>query len=274
MAINNEATRSTFLHLPPGFSKASPEIKQRLIISIEGTEKQGKSHLALTAPGPIALFDFDRRLEGTVHKFTSQKEIWVNTYAVPMSTKGINIIDIDTCIALWNRFKTDFKTVLDLPYIRTVIIDTASDAWELLRLAKFGKLSQVQPFHYGPVNFEFRDLIKSCAYDSDKNLIYIHKQGSKYIGDKKTEDYERKGFGEVGYIVQMVVRVFHKKADFSAEIISCGLDATIEGLVLTGDACNFDTLMTLALPDLPDLPAQLAQPAQPAQPATTAGEIG
>jgi hypothetical protein len=235
--------------LPNGFNKATQSIKQRLIISVEGTEKQGKTHFALTAPGPIAFFDFDRRLEGTIHKFLPAKEIWVNEYTIPLSLKGISIIDIDACNVLWNRFKQDFKAVLYASNVETIIVDTASEAWELLRLAKFGKLSQVQPFHYGPVNFEFRDLIKSWAYDASKNVIYIHKQGSKYVGDKRTEDYERKGFSEVGYIVQVVVRVFHKGQDFSAEIVSCGLNTALEGMVLSGPDCNFETLSSLVLPD-------------------------
>ena len=36
----------------------------------------------------------------------------------------------------------------------TVVMDTASEAHELSRLAAFGKLTQVMPHHYGPVNAE------------------------------------------------------------------------------------------------------------------------
>ncbi len=49
---------------------------------------------------------------------------------------------------------------LESKEIKSIVIDTASEAWELVRLARFGKLTQVMPQHYGPVNTEFRDMIK------------------------------------------------------------------------------------------------------------------
>ena len=64
-----------------GFRKAGADaIRHRLIISVDGHEKQGKSHFALTAPQPIALFDVDTGLEGVVEKFEHTKGIYQNTY--------------------------------------------------------------------------------------------------------------------------------------------------------------------------------------------------
>ncbi len=39
--------------------KADPQ--KRLIIQVEGHEKTGKTHFALSAPGPIAYFGFGRK---------------------------------------------------------------------------------------------------------------------------------------------------------------------------------------------------------------------
>ena len=44
----------------------------RIIASIEGTDKTGKSHLALTAPRPIMYIDLDVGTEGVIHKFQGE----------------------------------------------------------------------------------------------------------------------------------------------------------------------------------------------------------
>ena len=44
----------------------------RIIASIEGTDKTGKSHLALTSPKPIMYIDLDVGTEGVIHKFQGE----------------------------------------------------------------------------------------------------------------------------------------------------------------------------------------------------------
>ena len=53
----------------PGFAPIKKLDRTRLIVSVEGLEKRGKTHFAMTAPPPIAYFDMDIGAEGVVNKF-------------------------------------------------------------------------------------------------------------------------------------------------------------------------------------------------------------
>jgi hypothetical protein len=179
----------------PGFEEVNIEDILRILMNVEGMEKGGKSHFALTAPGPISLIDMDTGLEGVVNKFSRQKKIYrayFNYHDATSQTEWDN---------MWKKMKQAFYDSLATKSIRTIIADTASEMWELCRMAAFGKLAQVKPHHYAPVNAEFRDLIRK-AYDSDKNLILIHKQKKEYVDEKWTGNMERAGFGDIGYAVQ------------------------------------------------------------------------
>jgi hypothetical protein len=178
-----------------GFTEASTEEKLRLILNVEGQEKEGKTHFALTAPGPIALIDMDIGLEGVVSKFTKQKKVYVASFNYHEATSP------DEWEKMWLKMKQAFMDSLTSKTIRTLICDTATEMWELLRMARFGKLAQVKPHHYAPVNAEFRDLLRK-SYDSDKNLILIHKQKKEYVDEKWTGNMERAGFSDIGYAVQ------------------------------------------------------------------------
>jgi hypothetical protein len=180
-----------------GFTEANNEEKLRLVLNVEGMEKCGKTHFALTAPGPIAVIDMDIGLEGVISKFTLQKKIYVASFNYRDATTP------DEWEKMWVKMKTAYMDALASKSIRTVIADTATEWWELVRMARFGKLAQVKPHHYAPVNAEFRDLLRK-AYDTDKNLILIHKQKKEYTGDPGswTGNMERAGFGDIGYAVQ------------------------------------------------------------------------
>ena len=154
-----------------GFKEADPSIKKRLLVAVEALEKEGKTHFALTAPGPIAVFDFDTGMEGVVHKFARQKKIYVSDYR---RLGNVMTNTPDNWILLWEKFKREYIATMEAPEIRTVVMDTATEVWELLRMARFGKLTQVMPYHYGPVNAEYRELLRK-AYSTEKNLILLHK---------------------------------------------------------------------------------------------------
>ena len=186
-----------------GFNDEVSEVPRRLIASLEGHEKAGKTHIALTAPAPILFFNIDVGTEGVVEKFqTGTKDI---------AAKQVFVYDVRFSKALGVQVQADYATIWQDLKVKlakawsmgagTVVIDTASEAHELSRLAAFGKLTQVLPHHYGPVNAEWRELIR-LAYDSPMNTILIHKLKVKYVNEQRTNQYEVKGFGETGYLVQ------------------------------------------------------------------------
>ena len=162
--------------------------------------KNGKTHFALTAPGPICYMNLDSGLEGVVHKFAAEKEIYVSNYETPINLKDV-YPDIDKTVAVWGKFKQDFVSALQSD-ARTVVIDTATEGYELIRLARLGKLTQVKPFHYALPNYEYKALLDEALKNPKINVIFLHKQKRKYVNDIWNGEYERAGFGGIEYIVQ------------------------------------------------------------------------
>ena len=226
-----------------GFTKADNSYNRRLIVSVEGPEKKGKTHFALTAPGPIALLNLDIGDEGVVDKFVAQKEIYKNDY---MAKRKMEQADYQE---LWERLKTDYYNALDHPEIKTVIMDTATDSWDLCRLAILGRLQQVMPHDYVRPNSEFKEMIKT-AYGSDKNVIFLHQVKDEWVASQSTGNQIRAGFSKIGYTVQVVVKMITTDIEdegrlFAFKIMDCRHNPTVNGIELSGEACTFDQLAGL-----------------------------
>ena len=233
----------------PGFANANTisTLPKRLLVNIEGLDKGGKTHLALTAPGPIALFDMDRGLEGVVQKFMKEKEILFTSYRhLPCVTEADHK-------ALWAKFEKDYDVALAGKGVRSIIFDSATELWEKARLAEFGRLSNVQHL-YPALNAKFRKLIDR-AFDAEKNLILVHKRKKQYAVNKKGEDawnglYERAGFSETGYIVQVNLCAFQQDdGEFACRVMNSRLQPSLNGEIFAGELCTFPYIASLLRPD-------------------------
>lgn len=235
-----------------GFSEATPQVHRRMIVAVAGREKQGKTHFALTAPGPIAFFDLDVGTEGVVHLFTEDKDIITCDCSIPNSQSEAGQV--------WDRFTRAYDAALASPKVRTLVIDTATELWELLRLHSFGKLSQVMPHQYGPVNAKYQALIRSAYAHPDKSLILLHKMKPKYVNDKRTADYEASGFSNTPFLVQVNVQVERDApgddgpGEFHLQVRDCRQNQLLQGEWLSGPLCTFPFLATQVFPgsDLSD----------------------
>jgi len=235
-----------------GFEPAATEARKRLIISIEGEEGTGKNNLAFTAPSPIAVLSFDVGLEGVVEKFVTgrgmvadtpvpTKEIMVREYSMPITQTADPDFDY---AGTWAEFTKMYRAAL-AARVRTMIWDTATEVHELLRMLRFKRLTQVMPHNYGPVNAEYRGLLRE-AYDSHTNLILLHKMRPEYVNDKSTGRKERAGFRDTGHNVQVVLKTFREDTEdgslFSVKVLKCRQNAQINGKVYEGGMCSFPWL--------------------------------
>ena len=229
-----------------GFKEADPSIVKRLLVAVESLEKEGKTHFALTAPSPIAVFDFDTGMEGVVGKFTKTKKIYVSDYrrlGDAMTNK------VENWAIMWEKFKREYIAALEEPTIQTVVMDTATEVWELLRMARFGKLTQVMPYQYGPVNAEYRELLRK-AYSGNKNLILLHKMKDEYVKDQRTGNLKRSGFGDTGYMVQVNLRMWRDEDNhFHMFVKDCRQNPDVAGLDLMDDAATFPMLANCIFPE-------------------------
>lgn len=230
-----------------GFSDEPVVSPRRLIVSLSGREKTGKTHFALTAPGPIVFFNVDIGTEGVVGKFQEgfagnlPKQVLIYEVRVPReSTK-------DVYVPMWSDLKIRIHKAYALR-AGTVVWDTATEAYELARLAHFGKLSQVMAHNYVEVNNEWRELLR-VAYDSTVNTVFVHKMKPKWVNNVRTSDYEPSGFSEMDYLSQVNIITYREDRgggpEFSALIKDCRQNPNISGQVLRGPVCNFEFLLGL-----------------------------
>lgn len=206
-----------------GFTLASSMTrKNRIVMNLEGSEKNGKTHYSLTAPGPIAFFNFDNGLEGVVDKFIS-KQVYVRNYQIPDDPLRKQVEP------LWDDFISNYKKALESKTIRTIVIDSFCAVWDLLRLVRLGKLTGVLPHHYVGVNSEMSNLIRA-AYGSDKDLILIHKLKKEWVDGKSTGNLIRDGFKDVNFQVQVNAKIARVDGQFILTIVDCRQNINLSGM--------------------------------------------
>jgi hypothetical protein len=232
---------ATFL---PGFTRAQQAVKHRLILSIEALEGAGKTRFTLTAPAPIAFINFDYGLEGVIEGYQSAKAIYVAT--VKLNFAGGRDQIIAAAEAELSKVETNYQTALK--QARTIVIDTGSELWELLRLAAFGKLDKVMPHQYAEVNQQMTRLIK-LAYDSEANLLVTHRLKEQWINDKRTGLYEFAGMKDIPFLVQAHARMWVDQDGYHLKVGKCRQNATVVGLELLNEMITFPTLAQFVFPD-------------------------
>ena len=216
------------------FNKYQPKLTRKACLSVEGREKRGKTHFALTAPGPIVYINLDEGLD-RVQPEIKFPNLDLRVVNVPnFSRDGHPDKVADEALKVWESLKQIHVNALSSA--RTVVYDSFTEAWELARLARFGKLTQVQSYHYGPVNREFHDFIREYNRH-EANLILLHKVMPEF--ENKTE-MERKGFSHIGFDVDDFVRVDRDETGkFYVEIIESGHNAATRGKRFTEPGNTF-----------------------------------
>lgn len=196
----------------------------RIIIAVDGIDKGGKTRFALTAPRPLVYLDTDLGSEGVMEKADRRDLIIASDKPFMFRTSEVtwDLDDAAKTAAIMRRaepelerFRAMYRHALSKPVAkvngqalkaRTIVVDNASEIWELLRLCYLGKLTQVKSHHYTEVNGVMRDLVRE-AYDHDVNVIWIHKLKSEYKENAdgknvKSGVLQRVGFADMSYLVQ------------------------------------------------------------------------
>ncbi len=250
--------RSTSLSRPSNGSKPATFVRsasttnRRLIMTIEGEEKSGKSHTALTAPEPIYYHSFDIGLEGVISKFDKEKEIYVAEYELTIQPGEGSAAEVaDAADKVWDQFVSNYRdSIVSTKKGGTIVWDSSTECWELLRLGRFGRLTQIMPHQYTSVNAEMRDLIRE-SYEGS-NMIHLVKLTDAYENyvdsqgrekGRKTGEKEPKQFKDLPFLVQTITRVQREgSSDFSLTIRDCRQNPTANDLVLPND---FESLLTV-----------------------------
>ena len=229
---------------------ATEEPRRCVLLHLYGETNTGKTSLALTAPGPIALIHAAEKIDGIVQpQIANGKEIRLYDFS---GIYGGTPEEIATeASASFRALKAAIED--SWSWARTVVIDTHTEMWELIRLARFGKLSQVMPHHYGPVNAEWLGIFKAFRRQKDTNLIIIGHMRERYRNDKPTGIMEPAGQKQMSYLADVILRMGrNKKLDFIGKLEKAWWNATIEGLELENEMLDFPTVMGLVTEEDPE----------------------
>jgi hypothetical protein len=231
-----------------------------ILASVEGLYKTGKSEFGLTMPKPLFVLNLNFGLTGIVEKHVEKgEEIYALNLQIPL-TKDLPgqqfTLLANEAATCWKNAVLTLREALTDQSVKSIFIDTGSELWDLLRLARLGKLTQVLPVQYTAVNAEFRQLLQ-VFLTSGKNILLSHKVKPEYVNDQKTNRMERAGFGDIGYDVQVELRSERdakRSGDdqFGLTFLDCRANKDLKGKLLTGHNCTFLNIVREIYPDIPE----------------------
>lgn len=233
----------------------SPKAVHSAIVSSTGREGSGKSTFAISAipTGAGMYVPMDRRPAGRViEDLLVSRRVFVPK--TNLRRLGEKKFDQGQAGKMWDELHGVTFDALMEPSIRVVVWDTGNHAWEILRMARFGKLTQVMPHHYGPVNTEFESLLW-LAEEQKKIIILVHKMSKEYKTNKEGKDtwtgaYERSGYSHMQYVANIQLEHFRTPdKQFAVRVIQNKINPEVDGSELAGDDCSFGYLAAATWPD-------------------------
>ena len=236
--------------LSSGFTQADPRAylssPPRLSIASRGRTKCGKTHFALmTTPQPVAYIMLDPGSVKLAQKAASMGRIILPKFIEHSKKETKEIAE-----KLWKDYRASLRTVMATKAIRTLVVDTITEVWELLQLAEFGKLKQNNKWAYGGLNAEFAGLIDELYYTRpDLNLVFIQKVKKEYSaltkdGEEKWDgkSYYAQGYSGLDYLVDLSISHGFNDRQFFFETLSTEatrMGGEFSGVRFKGDECTF-----------------------------------
>lgn len=257
-----------------GFEEVLPteSTEPRLVCCTEAGEKQGKTHFAFTCPGPVVgVLSTDAGTREVLRKFLPGGTLATKHRFIFKSIAKAKDLVADKANSglvdkAWQEAKDCMEAFVNNRQVRTIIADTGTEMWELCRLCRFGKLSQVMPHQYGPVNDEFRKSILKLPVERDGlNAVFIHKVKREYKSGKDGKDswtgkWERSGFADAPYVADVVLKHYRRDTDpeendgsrctFGFRVLDSRFEPeSVVGVEFEGQSATFDMLAMQCFPD-------------------------
>lgn len=182
-----------------GFTAPPTDEPYRIIASIHGHEKTGKTTAALNSPEPIYFFNFDLGTEGVLSKYPHKQIYLKNIYFTDDQPK-------EQYEALWKDYDKAFKACV-AQGIGTIIVDTATAEYRLGQLAKFGKVTRNNQYRYGDIYDDILSRVHA-VYRSNMSAVWVHRVRKQHVGENWNGLYERDGIAKIGFEVQTNLETF------------------------------------------------------------------
>lgn len=221
-----------------------------------GLEYVGKSRFALTFPEPIAYLATDPRYVQAMQEFAGKKKILLKQFLLPDLIQKENATRLDPATnkprqeavidpvayrELWDDWHATWLAVLESAAVRTIVVDSGKDVWDIFRGARMGSLTKTFGDNfmqaYNRLNLEFEAIIRkgTQAYGCDKDIVWIEKMKKQYVKEKGEKEgnwngkYETAGFGNIGYVADVKIVHFSEGGVFGIRMMDKA--GTAPGLV-------------------------------------------
>ena len=230
------------------WEKAIPNRRRYGHLNVWGGEGSGKSHLAATCPKPAGVLDFDQNFDRVLESFDCDDfKIAPIEY---FSTADLEITQ-NKCKEAATKLEAYYGDAMT--WARSVIIDTDTELWELVRLAEHGT---AQPRGnrmdrlWGPPNTRMLRILRgwkahhvSLITISQHREVYeeVKRQGKKV--SVATGEMQRAGFSKLLYTADASVRCYKEDGEFYSELTTCKNNISLEGMIFSGDELTFAAIM-------------------------------
>jgi len=167
--------------LPAGFSTTTKPTGT-LIVQVRGATGVGKTYTTLkTIPGPCVYLNGDRDNDLMLGRLRTKfgcEIISTPRYTLKFKNdvvrgKDGGTLDENATIAraVRDRFKSEYLAALESD-VRYIVVDQSAFIWSLIRIARWGKLTEIPQILYSQANWEMEQIIHQ-ADDTGKVVVWI-----------------------------------------------------------------------------------------------------
>lgn len=231
MTTNNKQQQQSGFKLIPTLEVYTT--RPRGVINIQGLEKSLKTTLALSVEEPIYVLAFEKRTLQTADTEAKKGKTIYSVDLTDWTTGGLVAGNRKSAEDIWAEFTMSFIGAMQHPDIASVVIDPFTIGYDVARLARLGKLSQVPPMFYEHLNSELSTLFWN-ADTYGKNLIVVNTMGEEWINKAPTGNYKMDGWRHTPQAVQVNIQTWRNPQDnsFHATVMSSGVNAHLNGMDL------------------------------------------
>jgi hypothetical protein len=236
------------------FRPAQADTLRRLVVSLWGDPKVGKTHFALTCPEPIRYLNLDFGVAELVPRFAGKQ----------IEVSDLQLADVGSlreCSRILEQFYKDYLWALEHSAGGTVVVDTATQVWQLVQTVKLEEVKerrakkkggdpdevQLYPYDYAQANVLMSSILRRALHHEGVNTVFIHRSKKRFNArGEELPGTEFQGFNETPAIAQVTLHLFTEGKQHRARIEKCRFDTSLEGGVFAD--LTYDTLRALCLP--------------------------
>lgn len=244
------------------YEEVSAEFTRRCVLmEIYGDQDTGKSTLATTAPGPICYVHFMEKVDGLLEA-AAQRGVVIKQCKIGDVLRGTTERVMDIAEEAAARMEAAITGAY--PWARTIIVDTHTEAWQVVQLAKLGGLTpdtkdeslvRKGQLVYAELNARWASLMKEFRINADRsnrtNLIFIGQTSAEYkkiAGSNRAENTGRTvsaGQKQMPFFMDVRLRTHYRNGEYSAVCEKPWFNDAMRGFEFTGEQLNFAEIMSM-----------------------------